>query len=94
MTILNRELFAKTGREWFEPTPDELAESTTELRTLSQSQKCAKCNEFQPPQVMRVRFERQRTWKQTGAISGKFSEWGEWIIVGFECLKCDSEIPF
>jgi hypothetical protein len=94
--MVNRDLYTADGREWFEPHPSELVETKEQVRTTTTSQTCAVCGETVPPQTMRFKLERERTWTQTSAISGKFSAWGAWRVVSVECLRHEDDevIPF
>ncbi len=90
----DRDLYTADGREWWEPGPEDLIETTEELRTMEMHTRCRVCDEVYPPQTMRVLFVRERTWRRIGGISYEFSEWGPWRVVGFECLNHKRSFPF
>ncbi len=85
--MIDRDLYTAGGREWFEPHPSELAETREKDLTVTTCHTCAVCGKVvSPKKKARFRLERKRTWTQTGAISGKFSEWEPWKVIGVECL--------
>ena len=94
--------YTTTGKEWFEPDSSELKETMQETRVIFRDKKCTVCYTNIAPQLVRVNFERSRTWCHTHGISGEFSGWGEWGVVSYQHLKSyecrrnleNSEIPF
>jgi hypothetical protein len=93
--MFDRDLYTADGREWFEPRPHELVETKEKDLTVKTYHACTSCNGIiSPHKTARFALERKRTWTQTGAISGRFSEWGPWRVVGVECLRHDGAIPF
>jgi hypothetical protein len=94
--MIDREFYTADGRDWFEPRPEELREETTEIRTTSMHHTCMTCGKDLVPQMLVCVFERTRTWTHTGGISGVYSDWSKWKVIGWKCLNgCNfSNIPF
>lgn len=56
---------------------------------------CMTCGQYMVPQMVRVHFERTRTYTMRGMVA-QWSAWSKWQLVGFEHLNgCpEGALPF
>lgn len=91
----DREFYTADGRDWYEPYPKDCIEQMSEARTMDMHHVCMTCGQDMVPQMVRVHFERTRSYVMKGMVA-EWSGWSEWTIVGFEHLNgCPLEaLPF
>lgn len=92
--MLNRELQRADGHAWYEPHWWDLEQERGGIRTTLLSHKCSLCGKILTPRTVIAIFRRNRTWTQTSAISGVFSGWSPWEVVGWKCPEDCLSIPF
>jgi len=93
--MIDRKIFTADGREWFEPSPEELYQVKEEVHSLEEPELCRRCFCSIHDEAL-VTLERRRTWTQLTPISGGFGEWSDWKKVAHRHVyQCDDhEIPF